>query len=400
VTVPDPLILRDITDDDWPGVALLAATSYGSFWHAETFAAWRTLMPPRSSVVVCDGDDVVAMAHYVNLRLTVPGGAVLPAAGITWVGVAPTHRRRGLLRAMYSDLHQRFDDAGHPIAALTATEGGIYGRFGYGPATVETELTLDRRFARLHHDAPDPGEVRVVRPDEHRDQFAAIYDRYRTGTPGGMERPSALWDDLLADWPDSRGGGTQWCSFLHPDGYVLYRVHRGASRNVRVEEFTAATPHAHAALWRALLGLDLVETITVPSHPADPLPYLLTDSRLVRTTAAEDALWLRIMDVPAALEARTYQADLETVIEVADGFRSNGGRFALMIRDGRARCVHTDASPEFVMDLDVLGSLYLGGHAARTLAAANRLRGGEPQSLDRFDAAFRSDVPAQLGFHF
>ena len=119
------------------------------------------------------------MAHYVDLKLTVPGGAVLPAAGITWVGVAPTHRRRGLLRAMYTELHQRFADAGYPIAGLTATEGGIYGRFGYGPATVETELTVDRRFARFHHDAPDPGGVRMVRPGEHRDEFAAIYDRYR-----------------------------------------------------------------------------------------------------------------------------------------------------------------------------------------------------------------------------
>ena len=193
---------------------------------------------------------------------------------------------------------------------------------------------------------------------------------------------------------------TQWFSLLHPDGYLLYRVHRGESRNVRVEEFTAATEEAHTALWRALLGLDLVETIVATSHPADPLPYLLTDSRLVRTTGSEDGLWLRIMDVPAALEARTYLADLDTVIEVDDGFRSDGGRFALEIRGGRARCVRTDAQPEFGMDLDVLGSLYLGVHRAATLAAANRIRCADPESLARLDRAFGSDVPAQLGFHF
>jgi predicted acetyltransferase len=153
-------------------------------------------------------------------------------------------------------------------------------------------------------------------------------------------------------------------------------------------------------LWRALLGLDLVETIVALSHPADPLPYLLTDSRLVRTTASEDGLWLRIMDVAAALEARTYQADLDTVIEIGDEFRSDGGRFALQIRDGRARCARTDVQPEFTMDLDVLGSVYLGAHSVATLAAANRIRGGDPESLARLDAAFRSDVPPQLGFHF
>jgi predicted acetyltransferase len=351
-------------------------------------------------VVVSDGDDLVGMAHYLDFTLTVPGGAVLPVAGITWVGVAPTHRRRGLLRAMYTDLHDRFADAGYPLAALTATEGGIYGRFGYGPATIETESTLDRRFARFHRDAPDPGGVRIVRPREHRDELAAIYDRYRRITPGGLKRPMPLWDDLLADWEDSRRGGTPWFCFIHPDGYLLYRMHRGSARTVRVEEFTAVTPEAHAALWRALIGLDLVETITVPSHPADPLPYLLEDTRLVRTTRAEDALWLRIMDVPTALAARTYQADLDTILEVHDGFRSDGGRFALRVRGGRAECARTDEVAEFEMDLDVLGSLYLGVHPAAKLSAANRIRGGTSAQLASLDAAFRSDVPAQLGFHF
>ena len=392
--------VRDVAEADWPTVRLLAAVSYGDFWHPETFDAWRTLISPQSSVVVEDGGEVVGMAHYVNLKLTVPGGAILPMAGITWVCVAPTHRRRGLLTAMYVELHQRLVDAGYAVAGLTATEGGIYGRFGYGPATVDVEFTVDRRFARFHSAATDPGGVRIVRPGEHRDRLASIYDRYRKLTPGGLERPTPLWDDLLADWEDSRGGGTPWNCFLHDDGYLLYRLHRGTSTSVRVEEFTAVTPEAHVALWRALAGLDLVDTITATSHPADPLPYLLTNPRLVRTTGAEDALWLRLMDVPAALEARTYAGDLDTVIEVDDGFRSDGGTFALTIRDGWARCARTAGPAEFEMGLDVLGSLYLGVHSARTLAAANRIRGGTPESLAMLDAAFRTAVPAQLGFTF
>jgi predicted acetyltransferase len=242
--------------------------------------------------------------------------------------------------------------------------------------------------------------VRVVRPGDHRDDFVEIYDRYRRLTPGGLQRPLPLWDDLLADWEDSRRGGTKWCSLLHPDGYLLYRTFRGTTRDVRVEEFTAVTPEAHAALWRALIGLDLVETITIKSHPEDLLPYLLTDSRLVRTTGSQDDLWLRIMDVPAALQARTYRADLDTVIDVDDQFRSDGGRFALQIRGGRARCVPTDAQAEVEMDLDVLGSIYLGVHRASALAAANRIRCAGPETAARLDAAFRSDVPAQLGFGF
>ncbi len=392
-------MLRDVTDADWPGVTLLTATSFGSFWHAETIAAWRTQMPPRSSVVVSDGDDIVGMAHYLDFELTVPGGATLPTAGLTWVGVAPTHRRRGLLRAMYAELHDRIADAGYPLAALTASEGGIYGRFGYGAATTDTELTIDRRFAQFHRDAIDPGGVRIVRPREHRDELAEIYERFRRITPGAIARSAPLWDDLLADWEDSRGGGTAWFCMLHADGYLLYRSH-GRPRHVRVAEFRAATREAHAALWRALIGLDLVETVTTISHPADPLPYLFDDSRVVRTTGAEDGLWLRIMDVVAALQARDYQGELDTVLQIDDGFRSDGGRFALSIWSGRAECTRTDAPAEFTMDLDVLGAAYLGVHPVRTLAAANRIRGGTAEQLARLDVAFRSDVPAQIGFNF
>ena len=129
---------------------------------------------------------------------------------------------------------------------------------------------------------------------------------------------------------------------------------------VRVGELTAATADAHVALCRALLGLDLMEKVVFATHPADPLPYLLTDHRLARVTHLEDDLWLRIMDIPTALEARSYQADLSAVIEISDGFRSDGGRFALEIRDGRARCTPTDAPADVQMDLDVLGSLYFG----------------------------------------
>jgi predicted acetyltransferase len=392
-----PLVLREIGEDDWPGVALLTATSFGSFWHPETFVAWRTLMPQGSSVVVCDGADLIAMAHYVDLKLTVPGGTVVPTAGITWVGVAPTHRRRGLLRAMYMALHEHIAERGYPIAALTASEGGIYGRFGYGPATIETELTIDRRFAQFHRDAPDPGGVRMIQPGAHRDELAAIYDRYRRHTPGGLERPLPLWDDLLADWPDSRGGASEWFSLVHPDGYLLYRRQAAI---VHVEEFNAATADAHIALWRALLGLDLVETVIASTHPADPLPYLLADSRLARTTGAQDGVWLRLMDVPSALAARSYLANLDTVIEINDRFRCDGGRFALQIRDGRARCTPTDVDPQLVMDLDVLGSLYLGVHRAATLVSANRIRAADPELVATLDAAFGTDVPARLGFHF
>jgi predicted acetyltransferase len=358
------------------------------------------MMPTESTVLACDGRDIVGMAHYLDLRLTVPGGAVLPMAGVTIVAVAPTHRRRGILRTMYTELHNRIADARYPIAGLTASEGGIYGRFGYGPATIEQEFSVDRRFAQFRDEAPDPGGVRLVRPSEHRDDFAGIYERWRTRTPGGLVRPQALWDELLADRENVRGGGTELFALLHPDGYALYRVHGDDPMSARVWEFTAVTADAHVALCRALLGLDLMEKVVFGTHPADPLPYLLTDHRLARLTHHEDDLWLRIMDIPTTLDARTYQSELSVVLEVSDGFRGDGGRFAVQIRDGRARCTPTNAQPDIRMDLDVLGSLYLGAHRASSFAAANRLHCNDSRMVQSLEMAFASDVPAELGFGF
>ncbi|MGV0850334.1 enhanced intracellular survival protein Eis [Mycolicibacterium phlei] len=393
-----PPVIRSATDADWTALARLDATCFGKYSSPEVFASWRTLIPADGSVVACDGDDVVGMAHFLDMQLTVPGGAVLPMAGVTLVAVAPTHRRRGLLRAMFADLHDRIA-ARYPIAGLTASEGGIYGRFGYGPATVEQELTVDRRRAEFRADAPDPGGVRIVAAAEHRDELTEIYERWRTATPGGLLRPAAVWDEILADREEDRRGGSAWFTLLHRDGYALYRVFGDDPMSVRVGDLVAATGDAHIALCRALLGLDLMETIRFETHRADPLPYLLTDPRTVKLSRQEDALWLRIVDVPAALQARTYQADMSAVLQIGDGFRGSGGRFALQISGGSARCVRSDAPADAELDLDVLGSLYLGTHRASAFAAANRLRGAETV-IRQLDAAFATDVEAELGFGF
>jgi predicted acetyltransferase len=394
------LEIRSATDADWQAIALLDAISFGRFSHPESLTSWRSMMPTDGTVLACEGDDVVGMAHYLDMQLTVPGGAVLPMAGVTIVGVAPTHRRRGILRKMYVELHNRIADMRYPLAGLTASEGGIYGRFGYGPATIEQVFSVDRRFARFRDDAPDPGGVRMIKPADHRDVLEEIYERWRQRTPGGLVRPAVLWDELLADREWVRRGGTEWYAFLHPDGYVLYRVFGEDGTLVRVGEFVAATNDAGIALSRALLGLDLMEKVEFATHPADPLPYLLTDLRVASLTHHEDDLWLRIMDVPTALEARTYSADMSAVLEIADGFRSDGGRFTLEVRDGLARCTQTSGEPDVRMDLDVLGSLYLGAHKASSFARANRLHAREPGLIDRLDASFVTAVPAALGYGF
>jgi predicted acetyltransferase len=398
--LPVGLIIRSADDADWPAMARLAAACFGSVRSPEANDMWRTMVAADGAIVVCDGPEIVGMSLYLDLRLTVPGGVILPAAGVTWVAVAPTHRRRGLLREMFEELHRRIVDARYPVAALLASEGGIYGRFGYGPATIEQRLRVERRWAQVHPDVPDPGGVRVVCPSQYRAELVDIYDRWRRRTPGGLHSPAVLWDDVLADRETARHGGSPFFALLHADGFAMYRVHGDATRkSVEVTKLTAVTAEAHIALWRVLLGLDLMDTITVDTHPADPLPYLLTDARRVQTTSSEDALWLRIIDIPATLEARSYQADLSAVLEISDD-ALGGGTFTLTIHNGKARVTPTKDTPDLHTDLSVLGSIYMGAHRASAFATANRLRCNDNYLLRQLDVAFATEVSAELGYGF
>ena len=233
-------------------------------------------------------------------------------------------------------------------------------------------------------------------PLDHRDRIEEIYERWRLQTPGGLHTPKVLWDEVFRDREVSRGGGSPLFVLLHDDGFAFYRVHGDAERkSAAITKLAAVTDEAYVALWRTLLGLDLMDTVSLQTPPSELLPYLLTDARLVRSTGSEDGLWLRLLDVPTALEARRYLADLSVVLDVA-----GGGRFALEVRDGRARCTPSAEAPDLSMDPSVLGSMYLGTHRASAFAAGKRLRCNDSGLIGLLDAAFASDVPAQLGFGF
>ncbi|MGV9821589.1 GNAT family N-acetyltransferase [Nocardia xishanensis] len=401
MTLVPGITVRSATEEDAAGVRLLVETSFGTRSDEAWLERSARLFPPRDVIVAVDGDRVVGHVRSREMILTVPGERTVSACGIAGVGVAPTHRRRGILRAMYTEQHRRTEAQGLPLTIFTASEGGIYGRFGYGPALRLNAVEIDRRFAEFLPSTPDPGGVELVMLADVADRVREIYDRWRRPTPGAQVRPDASWENLFADPERFRGGGSDLFTMLHPDGYALYRYyHEGRELVVDIVEMRTVTTDAHAALWRALFGLDLVTRVKAELSDNDPLPYLLRNPRLVRTTARYDNLWLRLMNVPAALTARAYRADLDIVLGVTDPFRAAGGTFALTVRDGYAECVPTDREADIELGIDVLGSMYLGAYPARAFAAANRLQAKDSGKLRALEEAFGADRDAVLGWFF
>ncbi|KJF24064.1 MULTISPECIES: enhanced intracellular survival protein Eis [unclassified Rhodococcus (in: high G+C Gram-positive bacteria)] len=401
VSTDNQITIRTATEADWPAIQLLDSTGFGFHPSSADKTLTRTLYRPEDIVVATEGDQVVGLAIEFDMEITVPGGNQLPTRGITWVSVAPTHRRRGILRSMFVRLHHHIASTGAPLVALTASDARIYNRFGYGPATVSESITIDRRFADFRPQAPTGSGVRITDAQTAATLLPAIYDRWRLVTPGAQRRPQAHWDFTFADPSDHRAGASGLFFLTHPDGYVSYR-HRsdGSDSVVDIAEFVAINDDAYAALWRTMCGLDLVTRIEAEQHPEDPLRLMLTDYRSVRTTRRSDRLWLRIMNVPAALEAREYAADLDTVIKIEDPFLDSGGTFALSIRGGKATCRPTDADAQITMPSDILSSIYLGSHQARIFAAAGRVQASTPQEIRDFDFAFGTTRPAVMGYGF
>lgn len=399
------ITIRTATDDDWDAIALLDAHAFGEHQNADDMAETKLLTASSEIYLACDGDLPVGVTMHFPMDVTVPGGAALPATGVSWVSVAPTHRRRGILRRLFTAQHERFEEAGKPLSVLTASEATIYERFGYGAATQGVDFTIDRRFAAFPKDLAPPTGARLVTAEQARDLLPDIYERWRTLTPGAQPMPATRWQRFFADRKNSRGGFSKLFFVVHPDGYVAfrrgYRVGTAGAQEARIVDFVAATDEARSALWQVLMGIDLVESYEVTLPVGDPLLTLLTNRRVPRVTGTKDGLWVRLMDVPAALSARTYAIDTDLTIEVRDPFLSAGGVFRFVTRDGHAEVVRSDgAVPDITVASSVIGSMYLGAHRARQFAASGRVTASSEKALHEFDLAFGTPTPPQIGWFF
>ena len=342
--------------------------TFGSVPHPADVPVELSVVDPSRFYAGWDGDELVATAGSFDFRMAVPG-ARLAVAGVTWVGVLPTHRRRGLLtslmRRQLDDLHA----AGTAVAALWASEAAIYGRFGYGPAAWILAATLPRGAA--FRVPVEPGGVRLV--DPRADALRETYEQVAARTAGFPERDDAWWAFRLHDPEHARSGASPLQCAVTDGGYALYATapkweHAVPAGTVRVRELVAATPDAHARLWRHVLDLDLMREVQVVAmSPDDPLlMHLLAEPRAARASL-RDSLHVRLVDLPAALAGRRYTADVDAVIAVEDPQCPwNSGTWRLVGgRDG-ATCDRTGDAPDLVAAPSDLGAAYLGGTPLRS----------------------------------
>jgi predicted acetyltransferase len=410
-TAPDqPITIRTATEEDWDAVLAVASAAFHDDPDAEVAAAERISFDPTRTLVAERDGQVVGTAAILTRQMCVPGSLV-PTAHITLVSVAPTARRQGILTRF---IRRQFDDAraaGEPVAALWASEARIYQRYGFGLAARRVSFVADSREIEIIDPGPGPepgpgGDrgpdrswLREGRPAEFRDTMRVIYDQVYPHRPGWSERSTRAWDLRLADPAAWRQGSTPLRIVVNdtaagPDGYALWRVSRGWSdagpnAEVRVVELVATNPRAYLSLWRFLLRLDLTRSVEVWTAAIDePLFLLVTEPRRLQARMS-DSLWVRILDLPAALTSRRYAAPVDLVFEVTDDLiGSNAGRWRLVGTPGSVSCTSTVEPADLSCDIRVLGSAYLGDQRFAALAAAGMIHEHRPGALAAASTAF------------
>ncbi|MCX5382429.1 GNAT family N-acetyltransferase [Streptomyces sp. NBC_00083] len=396
--------------DEWYGTLVVA---FGGIPDApEEVELWRELIDPGRSIAGWDGARCVAATSTFAFRLSVPGGAVVPAAGVTGVGVLGTHRRRGILTSMMRRQLDGLREQGMPLAVLTASEPAIYGRFGYGIATMALSAEIDT--ARVRLDVPPGTDDVRLRYVTVKDSLAAceeLYARLVPHRPGMLARQPG-WDRFVTADPESYRDGASplQCVLAERDGelvgYARYRVSMksgatGVDGSVSLSDLDAVDPAASAALWRYLFGIDLTQVVKVQDRPVDdPVQHLVSDVRRCGMRL-QDRLHLRLVEVGAALEARTYAAPVDVVFEVEDAFCPwNAGRWRLTGDAKGASCVRTEDPAELALSVRELGAAYLGGVTLASLAGAGRVRELRAGALAEASTAFGSDSAPWLPHGF
>jgi predicted acetyltransferase len=411
---PTSFPIRVLTDEDWPAVLEVDGNAFGGTLEAEVNEGERALQEPGRSHGAFDGPTLVGLTSAFSFDLTVPG-AVVPAAGVSWVGVLPTHRRRGVLRGlMTAQLHDVRERGREAVAVLWASEPVIYGRFGYGLASTAYSMKVPRNAHALRADAPsDPAlRLRLV-PAEDWKLTADVYAAAAAARPGMIARDERWHRRAASDFPSLREGRSALrCVVAEDDtglrGYARYNTKPDwstpvPSGTVNVREVIAVDGAALAALYRYLFDLDLMGVTDLWNVPVDsPLLHWLNNARATKPIW-QDALYVRLVDVGTALAQRRYSAPVDVVLEVSDPLLPwNDGRWRLVGGPDGARCERTEVEPDLTLGVTDLGGAYLGGTALGGLAGAERVqvRAGAADLLPAVSAAFATSPAPWCPFVF
>lgn len=392
--------MRPVTAAELPAFLHSLETAFHEESDDDAVAMMRGVFEPERSLAIFDDGEIVATAGIFTRELTIPG-ALMSVAGVTTVGVLPTHRRRGLLTQL---MRRQLDDvraAGEPVAALWASEPVIYGRFGYGLASRHASVTVRNGGARLRPGIPAPaGRTVLMAPADAVDRIAPVYDAVRRERVGHLDRSAGWWARRVHDPEAHRDGRGPLRAAVHEapdgtvDGYVLYGVRvdwnmAGPNSTVVVRELVGATPEATVALWSFLVGLDLTRSVEWwPAAPDEAYGELLEGPDRPQVQVGQN-LWIRLVDVDAALAARTYGAPFDVILEVEDAFCPwNAGRHRLGWDGARATCAPTGDDADLALAAGDLGAAYLGGTSLAALAAIGRVRELRPGALDPVAQSF------------
>jgi len=397
--------IRELTPDSVDAFRQAISSGFGhdvDFEDKEGAERFGIVFNRERMLPVFDGDQIVGTGGDFDLTVTVPGGAQVPMSGLTIITVQPTHTRRGILTAMMRAHIDRARDRGEPLGGLWASEVQIYGRFGYGSAADMRSIKYDARYAG--HGLREPGvTVRLVSPQEASEILPLLFSEVQRTRPGMYQRTEEWWKYRLF-W--DREKDRQGLSALRhavaeeggkPIGYVTYRQKSSwealPEGEIRIREIITPTDAAYRALWHYVTNIDLFPIVKHWNLPVDdPLQMLLRDGRALSTEDLSDSLWMRLIEVPKALESRSYTGSGAITIDVHDPFASwNDGTYRLEVEDGQATCRPVGMDAEVAMDVNTLGAIYLGGRDAKALARIGRIEGA-PEAVARLDALFRGAI--------
>jgi predicted acetyltransferase len=390
------LATRAAAADDLPALGRLLASAYLESVGDGTSLLDPLVFEPARSLLAVDGDRIVAHVGSYGRRLAVPG-TTRPAAHVALVAVAPDYRRRGLLSGL---MRRHLGDVREAVAVLWASEARVYPRYGFGLASSRLEIAADvREVGRVIGPERTPPLLRDLPVADGVAAARAVYDGVWSTRPGWSERTDAWWRHVTRDRPDQRYGATALRVLVTggpdaADGYALWRATGrwsgpGPAGMVDVREVVADGPDALRALWRFLLGVDLTRTVTYPFGAVDdPLVHLVDEPRRLAGALA-DALWVRVLDVSAALAGRCYRVPVDVVLDVRDDHMpDNARRWRLSGDSSGGVCAPTPDGPDLTVDVRDLGAAYLGGTSLAVLGAAGRVHEHRRGALAAAGTAF------------